>query len=124
MIKFFDTLDGEPKDFDKPEGSQVGIYTCGPTPMLKAVSIVSKKYEVPCEVSVEVPMACGFGACLGCAIKVNERLTYGAIATSSQPSEFILRSGDQAATKEPKSYRFAIACCVGPVFQTNDIVWE
>jgi len=46
------------------------IYTCGPTPMLKAVSLLSQKYRVDCEVSVEEPMACGFGVCLGCAIKV------------------------------------------------------
>lgn len=46
------------------------IHTCGPTPMLRAVSMVAQKYQTPCEVSVEVPMACGFGACLGCAIKL------------------------------------------------------
>ena len=99
------------------------IYACGPTPMLKAVSMFSRKYEIPCEVSVEEPMACGFGACLGCAIKVNERVTYGAQATSSHPREFTLRSGGQAATKDP-CYRFAMACSEGPVFQAEDIVWD
>lgn len=46
------------------------IYACGPTPMLKAVSALAAKYGVNCQVSVEEPMPCGFGACLGCAIKV------------------------------------------------------
>ena len=110
------------------------MFTCGPTPMLKAVSSLAIKYKLPCEVSVEVPMACGFGACLGCAVKVNERLTYGSGLASpptadpplaeSQAREFILRSGDPAATKDLKKYRFAIACTEGPVFQAGDILWD
>ena len=51
-------------------GSDPLVYTCGPTPMLKAVSALAAKYDVNCQVSVEEPMPCGFGACLGCAIKV------------------------------------------------------
>ncbi len=31
MIKFFDTLSGKLKDFDLPPGSEVKMYTCGPT---------------------------------------------------------------------------------------------
>ena len=100
------------------------IFTCGPTPMLRAVSKKAEDFKVPCEVSVEVPMACGFGACLGCAIKVKERLTYGAVATSSQRREVIQRSGGQAATKDLKGYRFAIACCEGPVFEGDKILWD
>ncbi len=87
------------EDLLRNDGSlNFGIFTCGPTPMLKAVSIISEKYEVPCEVSVEVPMACGFGACLGCAIKV--------------------------AGNDKNEHRFAIACCEGPVFQAKDILWD
>ena len=73
------------------------VYTCGPTPMLKAVSALALKYKVACEVSVEVPMACGFGACLGCAVKVHD---------------------------EKGQDRFAIACTEGPVFQGSELVWE
>lgn len=54
----------------KMDPKNAKIYTCGPTPMLKAVSLLSQKYRVDCEVSVEEPMACGFGVCLGCAVKV------------------------------------------------------
>ena len=45
------------------------IYACGPMPMLSAVSAMAKKYQLPCQVSIETIMACGVGACLGCAIK-------------------------------------------------------
>lgn len=66
----------------KVSAEDVQIFTCGPTPMLKAVSALANKYGVECEVSVEVPMACGFGACLGCAIKVGDRF---AIACKEGP---------------------------------------
>ena len=46
------------------------IYACGPTPMLKAVAGVAEKYGVRCEVSLEQRMACGVGACLGCACRI------------------------------------------------------
>ena len=42
------------------------IYTCGPTPMMKAVAEYAKKSGTPCEVSLENRMACGLGACLCC----------------------------------------------------------
>lgn len=46
------------------------IYTCGPTPMLKAVASIAVKNNIRCEVSLEQRMACGVGACLGCACKI------------------------------------------------------
>lgn len=46
------------------------VCACGPTPMLKAVAEVCKTYSKPCQVSLEERMACGIGACLGCAVKV------------------------------------------------------
>jgi dihydroorotate dehydrogenase electron transfer subunit len=42
------------------------IYTCGPTPMMKAVASYSAKTKAICEVSLENTMACGFGTCLCC----------------------------------------------------------
>ncbi len=42
------------------------IYTCGPTPMMKAVASFAAKNGVDCEVSLENSMACGIGACLCC----------------------------------------------------------
>ena len=42
------------------------IYTCGPTPMMKAVAAYAATSNVECEVSLENTMACGIGACLCC----------------------------------------------------------
>ena len=42
------------------------VFTCGPDPMMKAVAAYSKERNIPCEVSLENTMACGFGACLCC----------------------------------------------------------
>jgi dihydroorotate dehydrogenase electron transfer subunit len=41
-------------------------YTCGPTPMMKAVARHALKTKTTCEVSLENTMACGIGACLCC----------------------------------------------------------
>jgi len=48
------------------------IYACGPMPMLRTVSEIAQKNGIPCEVSIETVMACGLGACLGCAVNKNE----------------------------------------------------
>jgi dihydroorotate dehydrogenase electron transfer subunit len=42
------------------------IYTCGPTPMMKAVASYALINEIYCEVSLENTMACGIGTCLCC----------------------------------------------------------
>ncbi len=47
------------------------IYACGPMVMLKKVVELAQQYKVPCEISLEERMACGVGACLGCACKIN-----------------------------------------------------
>jgi len=44
------------------------IYTCGPDQMMKAVAVIAQKNNIPCQVSLEERMACGIGACFGCAI--------------------------------------------------------
>ncbi len=68
------------------------FYTCGPNAMMKAVSELAAASGIPCQVSVEAKMACGFGVCLGCSVKTIH------------------------------SYR--LACCYGPVFRAEEIVWE
>ncbi len=45
------------------------IYACGPLEMLKCVVGIAETYHVPCQVSIETVMACGMGACLGCAVE-------------------------------------------------------
>ncbi|MBQ9417311.1 MAG: dihydroorotate dehydrogenase electron transfer subunit [Bacteroidales bacterium] len=44
------------------------IYTCGPTPMMKAVARSAAARDMSCEVSLENLMACGLGACLCCVV--------------------------------------------------------
>ncbi|MCK9156021.1 MAG: dihydroorotate dehydrogenase electron transfer subunit [Paludibacteraceae bacterium] len=48
------------------------IYTCGPTPMMKAVAAYAAKNNIDCEVSLENKMACGVGACLCCVTDTTE----------------------------------------------------
>jgi dihydroorotate dehydrogenase electron transfer subunit len=45
------------------------IVACGPTDMLGCVVAISEKFDLPCQVSIESMMACGMGACLGCAVE-------------------------------------------------------
>jgi dihydroorotate dehydrogenase electron transfer subunit len=70
------------------------LYVCGPPGMLAAVARLAEESGVPCQVSVEANMACGFGACMGCAIEVK---------------------GDA------KGYK--LVCKDGPVFDSREIVW-
>jgi dihydroorotate dehydrogenase electron transfer subunit len=49
-------------------GQQGKVYTCGPEPMMAAVAKLCEARGVACEVSLETPMACGYGVCLGCPI--------------------------------------------------------
>jgi len=74
--------------------SRFTIYTCGPPGMLAAVARLAEEFAVPCQVSVEANMACGFGACMGCAIEVKaDVMTY------------------------------KLVCKDGPVFASREIKW-
>jgi dihydroorotate dehydrogenase (NAD+) catalytic subunit len=44
------------------------VYSCGPPAMLEAVSALCDEHGVRYELAEESPMACGFGACYGCAV--------------------------------------------------------
>jgi len=46
----------------------VTVYCCGPRPMMAAIHHLCLKDKINCQVSVESVMACGMGACLGCAV--------------------------------------------------------
>jgi dihydroorotate dehydrogenase electron transfer subunit len=45
------------------------IVACGPMAMLDCVIGIAEKHHIPCQVSIETMMACGMGACLGCAVE-------------------------------------------------------
>ncbi|MDD2586873.1 MAG: dihydroorotate dehydrogenase electron transfer subunit [Syntrophomonadaceae bacterium] len=56
---------------DKVNPSEIDfIYTCGPEPMMAGVAQFAKQNGIPGEASLEEHMACGVGACLGCARKL------------------------------------------------------
>lgn len=47
------------------------IYACGPWVMMRRVAELAAQYKVRCLVSLEAPMGCGFGVCVGCVVAVN-----------------------------------------------------
>ena len=49
---------------------EVEIFTCGPNPMLEAVSKLANEYNLPCQASLEEYMACAVGGCAGCVVEV------------------------------------------------------
>ncbi len=51
----------------RKDNAFTAVLACGPKPMLRGVAEVAARYGVPCQVSMEERMACGVGACLGCA---------------------------------------------------------
>lgn len=71
------------------------VYACGPGSMLKKVSCMCAAMNVRCQVSLEAAMACGVGACLGCAVRTRK--------------------------KHPAYYQ---VCKDGPVFDAEEIVWD
>ena len=85
------------ENLEQNKMKDIGICTCGPLPMLKAVSKIYLKYDIPCQVSMETFMACGIGVCQGCVVR-----------------------SDTARTD--KSYLHV--CKEGPVFDINEIDWE
>jgi dihydroorotate dehydrogenase electron transfer subunit len=48
------------------------VFTCGPDPMMKAVSALALEMGTDCEASLENMMACGIGACLCCVTETTQ----------------------------------------------------
>ena len=46
------------------------IYCCGPEPMMAAVARLAREAGISCWLSLETPMACGFGICFSCVTRV------------------------------------------------------
>lgn len=55
---------------DPAARGEVEIFACGPTVMLEATAKLAKRYDLPCQVSLEEFMACAVGGCAGCAVRV------------------------------------------------------
>lgn len=75
----------------------VKILACGPPPMLAAVAAITKSRGIPCDVSLENHMACGFGVCFSCVAPI--------IQDDGQPD---LRR----------------VCVEGPVFPADRVDWS
>jgi dihydroorotate dehydrogenase electron transfer subunit len=55
---------------DKKTLNEVEMFACGPTVMLKAAAAVARRFNIPCQVSLEEFMACAVGGCAGCGVRV------------------------------------------------------
>ncbi|QDU27383.1 Dihydroorotate dehydrogenase B (NAD(+)), electron transfer subunit [Anatilimnocola aggregata] len=75
---------------------QPRIVCCGPEPMMEAVSLLAAQQRVPCQISLETPMACGIGICFTCVAKVRD---------------------------EDGEWDYRRTCVEGPVFDSSCIVW-
>jgi dihydroorotate dehydrogenase electron transfer subunit len=84
------------KELDTLKDKKVAIYACGPTPMLKATAEIAAEKDIPCQVSLEEVMACGVGACLGCACK----------------------------TRTDGGSTYKMVCKDGPVFDSKDVIFD
>lgn len=54
----------------RAELERMAIYSCGPTPMLRAVQKVADEFGIPTQLSLEEFMACAVGGCAGCVVPV------------------------------------------------------
>jgi dihydroorotate dehydrogenase electron transfer subunit len=59
-------------DLDRYLPEKTMIYGCGPAAMIRALGLIVKESAIRCEVSLEERMACGIGACLGCAVAITD----------------------------------------------------
>lgn len=55
---------------DPAARAEVGVYACGPHPMLEAVVQMARRHDLPVQVSLEEFMACAVGGCAGCVVEV------------------------------------------------------
>jgi NAD(P)H-flavin reductase len=50
------------------------VFAAGPDGLVRAVAAACTAAAVPCQVALEAPMACGYGACYGCAVELDGHL--------------------------------------------------
>ena len=109
------------------------IYACGPLAMLARVAQIAEQFDVPCQVLLESRMACGVGACLGCAVKIRAEGKEEAglpssplksLCGSGEDPETILREEMAARISSAPFFRYGRVCKEGPVFRAQEILWE
>jgi len=52
------------------EPPPAAVFVCGPEPMMRAAARLCEQHDAACWLSLESPMACGFGACFSCVTRV------------------------------------------------------
>lgn len=85
---------------------QAVVFTCGPEPMMHAVTRLAESYDVPVQACVEQAMACGMGTCQSCIVKIEDSQT------------------PQGHTEAGRGWRYRLACSDGPVFDGDSIIWS
>jgi dihydroorotate dehydrogenase electron transfer subunit len=80
------------------------IYTCGPNPMLEAISRFAADHKLPVQVAVEELMACGYGVCMTCVMP--------------------LRRPVKGKETLEDAVVYARSCTEGPVFNGANIIWN
>lgn len=73
------------------------IVCCGPERMMEAVAAIAKAASVPCEISLETPMACGIGICFTCVAMIQD---------------------------DHGECDYKRTCVEGPVFPAERVVWH
>ncbi len=102
-------------------GAQPTIYACGPHPMLHAVARIAERFQIPCQVSLEAEMACGFGACMGCVIPVKSPGLR--VESSGQPTDYEPSTARLSSPKSADERRYKLCCRDGPAFDAREIAW-
>jgi dihydroorotate dehydrogenase electron transfer subunit len=108
------------------------IYACGPMAMLARVAQIAEQFDVPCQVLLESRMACGVGACLGCAVKVRAEGQEGEESLPAAEKSLCGSGEDAERTAEEMTvriseaplFRYGRVCKEGPVFRAREILWE
>lgn len=79
------------------------VFSCGPEGMLKAVGEMAARHGVACQASLEARMACGFGICLGCVVKI---------------------LGVKRGQPRTDGGRYERVCLEGPIFDAQEVCWD
>ena len=58
------------QSLDRAALAEVEMFACGPTVMLKAAAATARRFNIPCQASLEEFMACAVGGCAGCGVRV------------------------------------------------------
>ena len=85
--------------------------------MLEAVCRVALEKGIRGYVSAEERMACGMGACLGCAIRVKSKELRA--KSRKQKAKYL----NSTLSSQPLALSYKMVCKDGPVFPIEEIVW-